>query len=192
MKKILLFLFFIGAILLVSFLYAEDRHSKITSSVLSEEAQIKRIINLIEESPAWADVEAVELEKREKIVKNCELIAEYNLQVIRASVSKFISDNQRSKSFDVSNMSRLLVLNRVLFKAPSKAVMGKGSFGGWRGRPSNNGEINWLWPLSINEAGLFKLTGIFQGYKGHEFHALEEFDYFNSTFGLRKSSATPK
>ncbi len=148
---------------------------------------VDEVFGLIDSCPAWSDIRADDLVTQNKILAACEKISTYKLAIIKQAINKYINSKKKADMYDVSSMSRLFILNRYIFKVPSKASFDRGAFGGWHGVPSDAKEVNWLWPLSLDVNGKIQLINKFRGYTGHEFLALQEFDYFEQQFGLRLS-----
>jgi hypothetical protein len=83
--------------------------------------------------------------------------------------------------------SRVFLLNRYLFQAPEKSPIDEQLFGGWAGTPIENGMVNRLWPFAYDSQNKLQLARDFEGYFGNGYRGLDEFDYFQKTFGLRKN-----
>ena len=167
----------------------EVRHmeqNKIAENDTSNQQSVDALARSIDSCPAWSEIDKDDSATRSVILHCLDKISASELSIIRAAMGKFISDKRSANNYNVASMSKLFVLNRYLFDAPSKAPFNRSTFGGWVGVPSTDREINWLWPLSIDSAGNLKLTGTFRGYMGDDYLALEEFDYFNKTFRRRR------
>ena len=87
---------------------------------------------------------------------------------------------------DTSLWSRVFLLNRYLFQVPEISPIDGHLFGGWAGTPVENGMVNRLWPFSYDGQNRLQLVGEFEGYYGPPYRGLDEFDYFQKKFGLRR------
>jgi hypothetical protein len=163
--------------------HLEERWSRtITFLFPLESLQESEVLKLLESCPAWTALQKDDKVSHEKIITHLKKISEFDLQVIRSSSEKYLQANP-----DISAKSKIFVLNRYLFNVPKKVPLNQMTgFGGWAGVPVRNSNANWMWPLSTDIFGRIKVEGVFAGYYGSKYAAIEEFDYFNRTFSRRK------
>ena len=152
------------------------------------QASADTVAREIELCPPWDELNKGDDATRGQIMKCLEQIANYDLAVIRQAMEKYMSIKRSQKALDVTAMSRLYVLNRYVFNVPEKASFERSTFGGWMGVPHDSQWINLLWPFSVDEKGKLTLTGQPSGYLGDEYKALQEFDYFNEKYGVRRKA----
>ena len=162
------------------------QQNRVSQSTVSDEQLVREVIKLLDDCPAWSDLIDDDRLTQKAILECYSKISKYDLTIIRMSIVKYFNDKRRANSYSVACMSRLYILNRYIFNVPTSALLDRRTFGGWGGVPWNGHEINWLWPLSFDSKGNIELTGRFKGYNGHDYLAIQEFDYFNQTFGPRK------
>lgn len=160
--------------------------SNTKGKALTGKPAIEDIANLLEASPAWSNILANDNQSQKIVIEYLERISQYDLAIIRVAIEQYINHKMATKSYGVSSMSRLYVLNRYLFDLPTDYPFDRSTFGGWIGVPEGNGRINLLWPFSYDSQGQLVLTGRFGGYNGHDYLATQEFDYFQQTFPTRK------
>lgn len=149
---------------------------------------VDRVVELIESCPAWNLLYENDVNDRQIVITRLQEIAKFDVSVVRLAVEKYYKRKEADNSFDITSKSRLYVLNRYIFNAPSKTNFEGTAFGGWAGVPYDETEntINWMWPLSMDDNGNLQLTGRFRGYYGPPYRVIEEFDYFNKRFGRRQ------
>lgn len=162
--------------------------NKSTTPESSDTSTIDTVAREIDRCPAWSELRKGDDATRQQIMNCLERLANYDPAVIRQAMEKYISIKRSQKAFDVSAMSRLYVLNRYLFKVPEKANFERSTFGGWMGVPHDSQSINLLWPFTVDEKGKLTLTGQFSGYVGDDYLALQEFNYFNEKYGVRRKA----
>lgn len=154
----------------------------------SEERQINDIIRLIEKCPSWCHFRRNNKRMSRKILAQLDRISNYDSYLIRKAVDKYSRQQLTSLSRGNDVACRIYVLNRFIFAVPEDTPFEGRRFGGWTGRPESGGRINWLWPFSYDSYGRIELTYEYEGYMGHTYLALDEFDYFFRKFGRRKAS----
>lgn len=152
-----------------------------------DQSDIKEIVRLLEVSPAWDTLKdnSSLLENQNMILENLFKISKYDLTTIRGAISFFVEKKKSTNEYNVSNMSRLFLLNRYIFNIPESIPFDAPAFGGWVGVPIKNKIINRLWPLTVNKDGVIMIDGEFGGYFGPDYRAVEEFDYFQEKFATR-------
>ena len=163
-------------------IYAQNHNRPSKDIVSVENRDVEAIISQILSCPAWDELEKGDVKTKDKIMKSLVLISENDITMIRAAVVLSCSKYPQSTSL----WSRIFLLNRYLFQVPEKSPVDGKLFGGWAGTPIENGVVNRLWPFSYNSQNELQLTGDFEGYYGNGYKGVEEFDYFQKTFGLRK------
>ncbi len=148
------------------------------------------LLQKLRTAPAWTQIAQDDdtpddLKMRNNLLQLCAEIAQYRVLDIRLLLAEFIQASTGiPPGIDLDQMSKLFVLNRYLFNAPSKISLRKGrSFGGWR-VPYDDRTGDMRWPFT-RVRGKLELTGNFRGYLGERYDALGEFDYFMEKFGLR-------
>jgi hypothetical protein len=186
---VLLLSVFIGAFWLTSY----DDHlvaaiSNLNNTLMYQrEREIDEIVFTLEKSPLWTRLEK-NTDEEKSLLNALEKISQYKVEIIREAAIKYLKNNSKNLYEVIGVESRVFVLNRYLFKVPENAPFDNGTFGGWGGVPVRNKEINWLWPLAYRPDGQLYIEGKYKGYSGHPYQAIEEFDYFYKTYGLRKKS----
>jgi hypothetical protein len=123
---------------------------------------------------------------RAQIIKVMNELSKYDLDQLRTVLLMYIQRAQNDKSQDyLDKLSVVFILNRYIFDVPSDEPFVDPTFGGWLGVPHAQNKINNLWPLSVANEQL-QLTGVFRGYLGPPYRAIDEFDHFKTKYGLRK------
>ena len=148
------------------------------------------VLGLIHSCPSFFEITGREAANDKLVLESLQAhlkqIAKYNLTVIRIAVSEYQKEKLNSRAFHSREKSRLFLLNRYIFNVPPGISLDSMPPQiGWRldGIPN----ANLLWPLSvIDEQGNITLDVGFVVYTGQYYSPLEEFDYFNERFGLRK------
>ena len=150
--------------------------------------EANELIALIADMPAWADLGEKDAEPRVQIVAVARQLLASPLEIVREAFHGYIalSESQES-SYDVSAMSRLYVLNRLLFALPATTEPDQPRFASFAGVPVTENGLNELWPVA-REDDVWSVRGTFAGYFGEAYLALEEFDHFHQQFGLRSPS----
>ncbi len=138
---------------------------------------VDKIVAEIATCPAWRDATP---DVWNDIIR-CNLgLCKHDSNLIRKAMGEYISTLDSQKKYDSSAMSRLFILNRVLFQVPDKDANWRPS-GGWGGQTADTP----LWPLAQDKDGALRISSMFQGYLGSAFSALEEFDDFSKRYGRR-------
>jgi hypothetical protein len=170
-----------------------DRYNEFSNNPAKYQDVIRRwnddnamefIAVLIRSCPNWAEVEPGDRLRKDQILASLQNISNYDWRLIRKTIVKLISDHPS----DTSLWSRFFLLNRYIFDVPEKSEHNNQLFGGLAGVPMENGMINWLWPFSYDVNGNIQLIGKFEGYLGSHYQAVQEFDFFRDTFGVKKRS----
>lgn len=164
---------------------SSDSSASLTSSDMPSADKVAKEIELC---PPWSELKQGDDATRIQIMNCLEKIASYNPALIRQGMEKYVLITKLQNAYDVSAMSRLYVLNRYIFNVPEKAKFERAAFGGWLGVPYNSQKVNDLWPLTFDKNGKLSLTEQFRGYSGDDYQALQEFDYFNEKYGLRRKA----
>jgi hypothetical protein len=153
-----------------------------------EQTAVKEIGDRLRACPAWSELTAIDRDSSRKIIEALVDISAYDLEIIRKGIAEYISQAERSQQgYDVAAMSRLFILNRVLFAVPEKAPrLSVQFFGGWGGVPSDSTHINLMWPLAYDHTGSLYLSGPYSGYFGETYLAIAEFDWLRDTFDRRQ------
>jgi hypothetical protein len=149
--------------------------------------QTQRAVQQIELCPPWSKVRSDQSAQQENIFACLENIAALDTTIIRKGMEQFVLKMKNEGKWDVSNMSKLFVMNRYLFDVPAELPLKQAKFfGGWRGVPRDDRAVNMLWPLEKNSDGRIIMAGDFAGYVGEAFDPIREFDYFDDHFGRRQ------
>jgi hypothetical protein len=128
--------------------------------------------------------------KYERNPKATDFSFEPRTAILRVGIGKFVTNCRAEKNYDAGNLSKLFVLNRPLIAVPPRENFSGPFFGGWEGVPQDNQEMNMMWPLSLEKDGNLRLTGVFSGYSGRPYFAVQEFDHFLAEYGRRQMGAT--
>ena len=148
----------------------------------------KRILEAIARCPPWTRVteEDGDANAKQELFMCLDQLAREETPVLRQAFKRYIKTRQAENNYSLDESSKLFVINRFLFNVPPSLGIEKAHFcGGWIGRPSRNEQIDTLWPWKLGVSGKLELVGIYHGYIGEEYQALEEFDFFNKHFGRR-------
>lgn len=144
-------------------------------------------MDLLHSLPAWSDLAQDATEDRRAFLAGIAELQHRDTQILRDVVRGYRMRQEASPGgYDVAAMSRLYVLNRVLFDVPERVDVPMRRFGSFTGVPVRDGSVDELWPLSVGASGNLELPGRFQGYFGESYLAVEEFDYFAETFQRRE------
>jgi hypothetical protein len=145
-----------------------------------------QIEQLLDEMPSWSMLTPEDTILSLKIASYLWDIQKYKTDEIQQAVSSYLEKSKASASgYNTAIMSKLYVLNRFIFRVPEWIESGNPRYASFRGIPQKGEMINELWPLSINSSGDLSITGIFGGYAGESFQALEEFESFNKLYNRR-------
>src|SRR5262249_55725407 len=145
--------------------------------------KVEVIVSQILDCPVWNEYDENDLKKKESQIMKClAKVADNDIVLIRSAVDLVFKKHDRDSSVD----AQVFLLNWYLFQVPEKSPIEDVLFGGWVGREVSQGKVNRLWPFSYDIQGGLRLTGSFQGYFGNGYRGLDEFDYFQKKFGLRK------
>jgi hypothetical protein len=170
----------------------EDKaENKVTGAPMPEEKKentktpspVKNVLKSLRSMPAWSELRADDRQGRQALEHIVQSLVKTKLDVIRSGMELYIQLSREAPGqFDIPEMSRLFVLNRFLFDVPAEAPLGSiRLFGGWDGIVVRPGVISPLWPWRVVR-GRKQLVGVFSGYAGDEYLALQEFDYFRERF----------
>jgi hypothetical protein len=121
-----------------------------------------------------------------KIIETLNRISNYNLTIIRKAIKIYSDESKKNDLTYSERMSPIFLLNRYLFNVPSELRSYKRYYWGVTGVPVKEGKVNWLWPFIQEKNGDIILKGFPIAFRGSEYFAIEEFDFFNKTFGPRK------
>ncbi|MEZ4361327.1 MAG: hypothetical protein R3B48_14170 [Kofleriaceae bacterium] len=137
--------------------------------------------------PAWADLEGPDPARAAQILDAAEQLKQLDDDALRRVVVAYVEQERAAHDgLGVSAGSRLYVLVRYVFAAPTRAKGGVARFGSFQGIPTGDGWVDEQWPWSAVD-GRLQLTGTFGGYFGEDYLAVEEFDAFRQRYGRRKS-----
>lgn len=140
------------------------------------------------EMPAWADVTVGDAQGLAAVERETRTIAASGTDTVMAGLSDFVRSRLRAKTFGVSEMSKVFVLNRLLFAVPDRAVRDQPRFGAFVGIPVHGDFVDDLWPWRPTGDGGLTLEGYFKGYSGEVFQAIEEAESFLRRYGPRVPS----
>jgi len=147
------------------------------------------ILAILESSPAWEEVTAEDSSQAERVSSRLRKISLYDTASIRAAISSYIQNHKKLKTYSPSIYGRIYLLNRFVFAVPDRKPKDDDLYFAsamWRNSES------YLWPFSLDQAGVISLVGQYPGFLGEGYGALEEFDYFNERFGRRKFPSVQK
>jgi hypothetical protein len=143
-----------------------------------------RVAELLFSAPSW--IEAGDDPKLAvKLLSRLRRISALHTDVVRGGVEFFIDESKRKKSYSLDEQSKLYLLNRYMFRLPRSVPRGQiPFFGGWL-IPDTGGNLNPNWPFAVQKGGELALKGVFSGYMGDEFRALDEFDLLRRHYPRR-------
>ncbi len=147
-----------------------------------KEKDMDIVLSEILSCPAWDKIERGNDVMKNKLMECLALIARNEVGKVREAIAILLKKHPQ----DSSAWSKTFLINRYLFRVPDKSPIDNNLFGGWAGVSIENGMVNRLWPFSYNSQGKLQLVGEFEGYYGNEYRGIDEFDYFQKKFGLRK------
>ena len=172
-------------------------------------AEVDRIVRELEAMPQWDRFSAdhQHLNERREIERAVGAIAAYHLNTIRAAIEYYLQACWAADYY-CGAQHKVMILNNYLFDLPESVRRGSAHFdpllrvgGGWRLIPDDpqwspdKGPLDGVmicWPWSVDDQGMWRLTGTFSGYNGSEYPASEAFDYYREHFGRRKFPADQK
>jgi hypothetical protein len=172
------FLLFSGCVVAVLLLHSAIANRR----TMSPDINVQQVVNALESCPAWSDANA----KTNEILASLKLLSNGDTAILRMGIDKYVTMCLAEKRYDIGNMSKLFVLNRLLFAVPASEKFSGPFFGGWEGVPQDGREMNLMWPISLGQDGELRLTGKFAGYSGSRYFAVQEFDHFNVKYGRRQ------
>lgn len=157
---------------------------------LPSAATADQVVKALESCPAWSDVNA----DSNKMLATLKNLSTNDTPTLRVAIEKFVARCRSEQRYDIGNMSKLFVFNRLLFAVPEREKFSGPFFGGWEGVPHDKLEMNMLWPLSHGKDAELLLTGKYSGYSGDRYFAVQEFDHFLTKYGRRQTqqSGSPK
>jgi hypothetical protein len=145
-----------------------------------EASPIETVVELLQSCPAWSAPGS----DPKVIVAHLNPLACLSTPALRAGIEQFVARCTTDKRYDIANMSKPFILNRLLFALPDKEAADVQYFGGWE-RPLNDTSRDPMWPVSLGADNKLLLTGNYTGYSGHRYLAVQEFDYFLRKYGRR-------
>jgi hypothetical protein len=149
-----------------------------------EVSSVEAVVKSLQSCPAWT----VPGSDPEVIVSHLNRLTRLSSPILRAGIEEFVARCTANKSYDIANMSKPFILNRLLFAVADKETSDVRYFGGWD-RPPDDRARDELWPLRMAEDHKLHLTGKYFGYGGPEYQAVQEFDYFLRKYGRRAAIA---
>lgn len=136
--------------------------------------------------PCWLDFREDETEFRTGITRLYRSLSPHGTGTIREGIRYYLSEFQGDRPEEFSARAKVFAFLRVVFDVPEGYLQGARAFGSW-GAPWRDGQINLLWPYSLDSGGGLSLTGVFPGeYAGPPYDALGEFDSFVLHYPRRK------
>jgi hypothetical protein len=142
---------------------------------------------LLDETPAWAGVEAGDAEALAEIERRMRRLDTFSPEDVEAGARRYVASRSAGgDAFDVDAMSKVYVLARYLFDVPDAVPGGRPRFASFIGVPVREGVVDELWPWEAGPDGEPDLTGYFRGYAGETYNALGELDAFKERYGFRR------
>lgn len=157
-----------------------------TPATTSAHANVEQVVAVLESCPAWSEANS----STSEILSRLKSLSSRDTPILRIGIEQFVAKCRGERRYDISNMSKLFVLNRLLFAVPSREKFGGPFFGGWEGVPHDENGVNRMWPLSLGKEGELQLTGKYAGYTGDRYLAVQEFDHFLAKYGRRQIQPT--
>jgi len=156
----------------------------------SSETGVAAVLEILKTCPSLYQADIHDRELKTEILSGYFRISNIDPEIVRRAVSQYLKQNVEDRTYNVQEMFKLHVLNRILFDVPDWAQSNEvGAFGGWIGIPKRNGEVNLSWPVQEID-GEFEFISSNVGYLGEMYMAVEEFDYFRKKYGFRVKSET--
>lgn len=143
---------------------------------------------VLDRAPAWTELSGDPDEAR-RLVDACRQIAKSDTQQIRSMLVDFCDEKNGKDAggMNVDQMSKVYVLNRILFAIPATVeAQDIRYFGSWvlPDDVADSGN-NLIWPVTPLANGSFEIVGEFKGYFGAAYTPIREFDYLYEHFGRR-------
>jgi hypothetical protein len=148
---------------------------------MDKKERVNRIIDLVNRCPDWTTIGDDE-QRRHQLMTTLDDVSKNDIDDLRSVMAHY----QRCPEDNEAAVSTLFLLNRYLFAVPEIAPISSPCFGGWLGVPHDSTHVNLLWPFSFDTNGHLVLSASYRGYNGRPYRALDEFNYFQKAFGLRK------
>lgn len=123
--------------------------------------------------PPWTSLQCAGPSDERALLRAVARCSSLPLGQLREEVASFADVHKQ----DLSELSKIYVLNRYVFAVPDNVPQSKVRFfGGWSGVPRSRDGYNLRWPLSVTASGEFSIPGRGGGYGGPPYAALTEFD----------------
>jgi hypothetical protein len=149
------------------------------------ECSVDEVLDLIDKCPPWSSFSADDDAVAGRIISSLRELHRCDLDSLRRAIVTLIKREEERGGLGIEPMTKLFVLNRYLFEVPSQESVSEPHFGGWH-IPTDGEWEDRMWPLSVHEDGMV-LSGMFFSYTGPPYDALDEFDYFRSKYGPRRT-----
>jgi hypothetical protein len=156
----------------------------------NKSAEMEKIRKTIAAIPAWADLQGIGETQQAALDQCFQEVAKYDTQMIRETVLDLVAELEAQRTYSNGEKSRLLILNRLVFKVPETGPR-DGRYRGWDGAPASTTGVQLLWPLEEKEGKLKLLAPpgpARAGFPTHtqRYEAAAEFDYFAEHFPRRR------
>lgn len=148
------------------------------------------VAKILSKAPSWTSVSPGDDRARDQLLASLLPLVAKPTDEIRAGILEYV---ETLKSGDtLGELSKIYVLNRLLFRAPSDEDKSRAAFfGGWNGVPSKADKVDMMWPVGADSQGRLVIVGFFSGYFGEDYAPLAEFDHFRTKYG-RRNEAKPE
>jgi hypothetical protein len=148
------------------------------------------IVKTLEDAPSWTLIPPEDGAARTRLLAALEPLRKKSTDEIREGVLKYVAKLKPEDRTD--GMSKIYVLNRIIFNVPSDELKCHAVFfGGWIGVPVEGDKINMMWPIGKDDKCHLVIAGVFSGYAGEAYRPLAEFDHFKTTYGRRSEGSNP-
>ena len=146
------------------------------------------IVKLLREAPVLGGDLSTKEQRAKPFLRALNPICEHDPDVVRRALLVFVQETNNVRGGqDLEEISKVYVLNRMMFAVPGSApIQDARFFGGWGGVPHDENTVNMRWPVNIATNGVFELeVRRFGSYNGAPYQAVAEFDYFRAKYGVR-------
>jgi hypothetical protein len=145
---------------------------------------------LVAAMTSWADITVDDRRRLALVAADVEPFARFGEAQYLDGLERFLGSH-REDGLGVSDMGKLFVINRFVFAVPPRAPLDRPRFASFVGIPQHDGWVDELWPWEQDDSGRLSLTGVFRGYVGETYQALEEAQFFLTEYGFRSAGAVP-
>lgn len=172
------------ALIIVALVETSDQRAKSMATIrsMSEVAEILRILHRM---PSPELTEKGNIAGQTQILKDLDALDQFGTSDLRLALQQFELE-VGGFSARLEEMSKIMLMNRYIFKAPARRPTSWIAFHSWWVESTD--PMSHIAPLAMDESGqiIYDPNGEFRAYMGPGYGALEEFDHFHKSYGRRK------